>query len=180
MRSTLKWISGTSAVFLLTTLSFSRPAQANETTFTCSTSQGTPTTVAQTSEDEVPIIRFNSSYFNDRGWSPERRCQEVSARFQRFHQAKQLRYITVGTMNRQRIVCVAESKTSGCLKDGLLFTLKPTSNANATLRQLFGIKDQAAGPLSESRGRAYIDINELLSRRSNAAPRNATPKKSVW
>ena len=81
-------------------------------------------------------------------WSPEARCQEVSKRFESYHRDGTLNFLTTGRMNRQSVVCVAQSQGGPC--SGLLFTLKPGSNPGQTLQKLLDVRHRATGPLNES------------------------------
>ena len=130
--------------------------------FTCGTAAGVPATSAVTSSGkQIPVIRWTSSTFNDAGWSQQRRCEEVSARFDTYLKQGRLTYITTGRMNGLPVICTAPSKGSGC--DGLLFTLKPGQDATATLKNLLEIRVKARGPLNETTSRLYVSLDELLS-----------------
>ncbi|MEM8779000.1 MAG: COP23 domain-containing protein [Cyanobacteria bacterium P01_G01_bin.49] len=143
-----------------------QPSQARGTTFYCGISAGIPTTMAQTPRGNVPIIRWVSRHFNNSGYSPTVRCQEVSKRFQTYYNQRILNYITTGYMNNQPVVCVTSTNGGPCSR--LLFTLKPGQNASRTLQQLFDIRQGAAGPLYENTSTAggnqnlYIDMNNYL------------------
>jgi hypothetical protein len=129
--------------------------------FTCGTAAGVPATNAVTSTGkQVPVIRWSSSTFNEAGWSQQRRCEEVSARFDTYLKQGRLAYITTGRMNGQPVICTARSKGGGC--DGLLYTLKPGQNATTTLRNLLEIRVKARGPLNETTERLYVSLDELL------------------
>lgn len=106
------------------------------------------------------MIRWSSSTFNEAGWSQQRRCEEVSARFDTYLKQGRLAYITTGRMNGQPVICTARSKGGGC--DGLLYTLKPGQNATTTLRNLLEIRVKARGPLNETTERLYVSLDELL------------------
>ncbi|MGK7877246.1 MAG: COP23 domain-containing protein [Xenococcaceae cyanobacterium] len=151
----------------------SQPSQAQKTTFFCGISNGVPTTFASTSRGNVPVIRWVSSYFSSSGYTPERRCQEVSTRFQNYYNNGRLNYITTGIMNGQPVVCVTSSNGGSC--SDLLFTLKQGQNASRTLQKLFDIRVGAAGPLYEgsnsSNASVYIDMNNYLK---TAPVENAT------
>lgn len=137
------------------------PAEARARSFSCSSLAGVPTTTAQMADGRsVPVIRWTSSTFDGAGWTPERRCQEVSARFDTFHRQDRLNYITTGRINGQPVICTSARPGSGC--DGLLYTLKPSQNATATLRNLLDVRTKARGPLNETNGRLYVNVSELL------------------
>jgi hypothetical protein len=141
-------------------------AKAQSSVFYCGTDEGIPTTMASTSQDEVPVIRWVSDHFANSGWTPQARCEEVSQRFQTYHQDGSLKFLTTGRMNGQPVVCTADRQGGGCI--ALLFTLKPTSNPGATLQQLIDVRFRASGALSETDDRVYIDINQILA--PDAAP----------
>jgi hypothetical protein len=160
-------------------------AQAKAQGFVCSTLSGVPTTLATMADGKaVPVIRWNSTVFDGAGWTPERRCQEVSARFDRFNRLGRLTYLTTGRINEQPVICTAPSNGAGC--DGLLYTLKPGQNATETLRNLLEVRLKVRAPLYETNGRLYVSMEELLATpqsdgggalpsASTLAPTTATP-----
>ena len=118
------------AAFVLSAISLAFiPAFAAEPqakSFVCSSASGVPATSAVTPNGEVPVIRWTSTTFSGAGWSPERRCQEVTARFNSYMEKGMLEYITTGRMNSLPVICVTRTEGGGC--DGLLYTLKPGQN----------------------------------------------------
>ena len=151
-----------SAITIATTIAGSSPASAEKATFVCSASNGIPTTVAQTSRGKVAVIRWSSDYFSGSGWTPQKRCQEVSKKFQNYYQSGALNYLTTGIMNGQPVICIAKREGGGC--SGLLFTLKRERNVTPAqkLQQLLAVRVRASGPLNESSPRVYIDMKEFL------------------
>jgi hypothetical protein len=137
--------------------------------FSCGTAAGAPATMVLTADArQVPVIRWTSSAFTDAGWSQERRCQEVSTRFDGFLKQGRLAYITTGRMNGLPVICTAASRGGAC--DGLLYTLKPGQDATSTLKNLLEIRVKARGPLNETNSRLYVSLDELLSTaQANAA-----------
>lgn len=157
----------TITVIISNLLAVVKPAQtqgADEKTFSfqCQNIDGVPTTVANTSRGTVAIINWVSDYFSYSGYDPQTRCELVSSRFQRYYDDEQLGYLTTGRMNRQPIVCVASQEGGEC--QGLLFTLKPTSNPSEALQTLLELGGaSSAGPLNETSYRPYIDMEQFLS-----------------
>jgi hypothetical protein len=130
--------------------------------FFCSSYSGAPATMKSTASGKnVPVILWKSNAFATDGWTPEKRCQEVSQRFSQLHQSGRLRYLTTGRMNGVPVICAAISEGSGCAEGGLLYTLKPGQNAGETLRNLLAIRVKATGPLTESTARPYISIEQI-------------------
>ena len=148
-----------------------QPASAGvaAASFVCTTGAGVPATSVVTNDGKrVPVIRWTSNVFNDAGWSPQRRCQEVSGRFDTYLKQGRLAYITTGLINGLPVICTARSNGGAC--DGLLYTLKPGQDATATLRSLLDLRVKARGPLNETSARLYVGLDELLSTaQANAA-----------
>ncbi|EAZ90505.1 COP23 domain-containing protein [Crocosphaera chwakensis] len=143
-------------------LNSSMQAKSVGTNFLCQNWQGVPTTLAKTPEQEsVPVLVWQSEYFNDSGYDASTRCQLVSGRFQYFYNNGQLKYLTTGRMNRMPVVCVTQRQGGGC--EGLLFTLKPGTDPTQTLKQLMAVRFRSSGPLNETSGRVYINFEDYLS-----------------
>jgi len=129
--------------------------------FVCGSTQGVPSTnVVKQDGKQVPVIRWTSTTFESSGWSQERRCHEVSGRFNTYLQQGRLAYITTGRINRLPVICTAKTKGGPC--DGLLYTLKPGQNATSTLKNLLEIRVKARGPLNETTSRLYVSLDELM------------------
>ena len=131
---------------------------------------------------QVPIIYWKSQTFSSSGWTPERRCQEVSARFQHYHSSGTLEYITTGRMNGLPVICVAQTDGGACA--GLLYTLKPGQNATATLKKLFEIRNKpGAAPLEETTARMYVSVDSIIRNKSGSvtttSPMTPTPSSST-
>ncbi len=139
-----------------------RAKEAVSTEFICDSSSDPPSTVVITSSGQRKlIIRWVSDVFTGSGWSPNRRCEEVSNRFTNLNNKSQLKYITTGRINGLPVICTASSKGGACID--LLYTLKPGQNATITLQKLFNIrKDFSSSPLNETTPRIYLSIGEIL------------------
>ena len=146
--------------------------------FVCGNSNGAPATIAQTNHGDVPVIRWTSDRFRDAGYSEERRCLEVSARFQQYFRNGKLNYLTTGIMNNQQVVCVADRKGGDCT--GLLFTLKRGSNPNQVLNSLLAVRVRASGPLNESTSRVYIEMSEYLKQAAVESEPNSQSDTPIW
>lgn len=114
----------------------------------------------------------------DAGYSPQKRCQEVSARFQQFFRNHKLNYLTTGTMNKQPVVCVADREGGNCT--GLLFTLKRGSEPNEVLKSLLAIRFGASGPLNESASRVYINMTEYLKQAAVETQPDSQSDRPIW
>ena len=156
-----------------------KASSALASSISCMDASGVPATVVKTkSGKQVPIIYWKSSTFSGSGWTPERRCREVSMRFQQFHSTDNLEFITTGRMNGLPVICVANSNGGPCA--GLLYTLKPGQNATATLQKLFDVQKKPDGsPLEETTSRMYVSVDSVIQRRMGSAitpaPVNTAP-----
>jgi hypothetical protein len=160
-------------------LALASPAQAQVSGYSCGTSNGNPATMARTSKgNEVAMIQFKSQHFSGSGWTPERRCQEVSQRFDNLHRQGLLRqaFLTTGRQKGEDIICVASQKGGSCMKNGILFTISDGKNPNETLRSLVNVARNQSGPLPETTSRPYYGLDEILATaESNLKPQITKP-----
>lgn len=133
------------AFFFSTAITSTRPSLAEDTTFFCGTSQGIPVSYARTARGSVPMIRWVSTNYFPPPWTPQRRCQEVSRRFQQNYKNETPQLIVSGTLNGVPAICAAKSQDEACTNNTLLFTLKPGSDAKLTIQRLLDSRGLAAG-----------------------------------
>jgi hypothetical protein len=147
----------------------SQPTYAQSTTFVCGVSEGKPATVAATPRGNIPIILWVSNKFTGAGYNPQRRCEEVSPRFQKLYDQGALTFITAGYLNRQPVICATGSAGGLCNSDNLLYTLKRGQDAARTIQRLNEIRGGASGPLREDttginiNNTESVNVNELLN-----------------
>lgn len=145
---------------------FNAQSQVNnniQTGFFCSTSASVPTTVYLNKQGtQEPWITWSSDYFTDSGWTPEKRCLEVSNRLETYRIKNQLQYVTSGVINNQKVICVAATQGAPC--GGIIYTLKPGQDAIAALNNLFAWRKGEAGQTSndETMEIPYIDVGSRL------------------
>lgn len=144
---------------------------------TCEVRNGIPTTVSQTRRGEVPIIKWTSSDFDASGWTPDKRCQLVSQRFETFRANGQLQFLTTGRVAGQPVICAVASQSAPCTAADVLYTLKRGQDASATLRRLLNVRRGASGPMSETGARIYVNFNQFLDERMAASSPSARPAK---
>jgi hypothetical protein len=158
-----------------------KPSQSQSASgFMCDASSGSPATVYQNRQGAREVwINWVSGYFTESGYDPMTRCREVSGRLESYRQNKQLKFVTVGYMNGQRVICTASQVNSRC--ENLIYTLKPGQDAIRTLYQFMGLREGQAGApsLSESGDMPYIDVRPRLEEGGNSvappAPANNRP-----
>jgi Circadian oscillating protein COP23 len=151
-----------SAFGLISTMS--QPSYAGSPTFYCGTSRKIPATMARTPRGNVPMILWASNDSFPPPWNnPQRRCLEVSRRFQKNYENGTLRYITTGTLRGQPVICGATSQYANCKDSTVLFTLKPGRDANQTLQSILDIRGLAAGRVPIENNDTVIDFDLYLN-----------------
>lgn len=143
-----------------------RPALSQSAEFICDTTpEGLPATIVRSPKhgDQTMIV-WSSSHFAASGYDNQRRCNEVTQKFQDFHNKGTLKYLVNGTNNRQAIICAIPDKRTACNGDTQIYTLKTKGEAKAKLMQLQSIRRRASSrPMYESKGRIYVDFEEYLN-----------------
>jgi len=178
----LSLVKNLSLCVVLLSLGACSQGQKNvKTTFACVKNQeGIPTTEAQTAEQKIPIISWTSDFAKDVDYTPEKRCLEVSGKFQKYYDQGLLNYITTGTKTNQNIICVSSNLGGGCLDDesgGQLWTLKPEDNASTIIPALLdsaykgsgairqcGSDECEKGLIERNNGQDYWNINAYLAK----------------
>lgn len=151
--------------------------------FRCTAFNGSPTTMVQTQRGDLPLIAWRSEYFSNSGYSPQARCQIVSDRFQEHAERGNLRYISHGVLNAQKVLCVADRGTLSqqttyhCqqpLSESLLLTLEAKDDPEAVLSELFEVSSRPDPGKVVFRGgpqpRFGIDLERVLEAREPVAP----------
>lgn len=153
-----------SSIFtLLSVTIITQPSFAESTTFFCGTNNGIPATIARTPRGEVPMILWNSSNLGELGDTPQKRCEEVSHKFQTYYNTGKLKYITTERRNGQVVACVAQEENGPC-GDEPLFTLSlDETTPRASLQRIFRIRVTSAAPINEMGSRIYISLDKYLN-----------------
>jgi Circadian oscillating protein COP23 len=156
---------------------------ANVVTFFCGKTYDSgsdsqiPTTLVWQSEKQgnVALIRWKSEYF---GKDTQKRCEIVSAKFQKMWNSGQLNYLATGEIKKLPVVCGVANEGDTCNSKNQLFTLKPYSDKDNLIKQLEGVfKGESSSPVYESggassskleirtnaKGNRYLNLRSLLS-----------------
>ncbi len=137
---------------------------SSQSGFLCDVSGEVPTTIYRSSQGSPePWIQWVSDHFSGSGWSPDARCQEVSSRLETYRRNKKLRYVTLGTVNNQSVICVATKDQGPC--EGIIYTLKPGQDGIKALNNLFAWRKGEQGLQSNYESVTaipYIDVGTRL------------------
>lgn len=157
--------SGIGAIAILqgiaATPSLAQPEPVTGTTFFCGAIADIPATIARTPNGEMPIVIWDATRLPDTGVDLQQQCEEVSQRFQTYHDNGSLNYITSGMMDGELVACVADAEGEACT--GMLFPLKPDINPRGSLQQIFRIRVASVGPIGETGDRLYINLDKYLN-----------------
>jgi Circadian oscillating protein COP23 len=171
-------ILGATAIALSSLTVDAQPSHAlprpGESGFWCNTSTGTPVTVYQNRQGAIePWIEWASDYFSASGYDPITRCQLVSQRLEIYRRNRQLKYIAVGQMNGQNVICTASQINGVC--QNLIYTLRRDQDPIGALYNLLAWRQGQVGmpSLDESGKIPYIDVREKLG--ENMDDRAQTP-----
>ena len=161
-------LSENNSATLAQTANYNKQSAKPSVEYRCIDRNGTPATVAYTTRGAIELIVWKSNYFSDSGYTPERRCQEVTIRFQQHSDAKNLRYISTGTINQHKVICISE-KSGACKSNGLLITLQYDDNPEQVMRDLFDLATrQSSGGITRVGGRnrslkEMVDLDKFLA-----------------
>ncbi len=163
-----KFLTGL-AVAVGVTTAVVEPSFASNTYY-CAQLNGTWGTHVNTPRGRVTLINWVNSFSDV--WTAQKRCEEVSSRFQKFLASGSLKYIRTGTINKQPVICVADNKGGSCPDRNVLITLEPGANPEEILIKLIDFRRSVAGNtivLSDdvafySDREFYVDINQFLDK----------------
>ncbi|MDB9455932.1 COP23 domain-containing protein [Dolichospermum circinale] len=149
---------------------------SDQVTFSCETkmdlvnNEKNPTTVAWISGKTTPIqlIVWKSKYFQESGWTRQKRCEIVSKKFQTALDSGRY-YLVAGEIGSYPIVCAVNSLNQTCDKNYQLFQLQIGSKAEEILERLISIQDGVnSSPIWQSSGdRKYLNIYDYLKKASS-------------
>jgi len=115
---------------------------AGERGFWCDNATGTPLTLYQNATGKVETwIIWRSPVFNNLGYTPQSRCQDVSQNLETQRQTGKLGFLTSSTLNGMTVICAAQSDG---VCDGILFTVNEPSRVVEVLGQLLALREGVA------------------------------------
>ena len=137
--------------------------------YECKSEVNQLSTVAHTERGVIELIVWESNYFGS-NWSPAKRCETVSQRFQQFSDQQLLQFVSTGSLNNYDVICISE-KSGNCLKQGLLLTLEQNDKPTRVLRDLFNYH----ASIHRGPQKVVIDFEHLLNERTPIS----TPDASI-
>lgn len=151
-------------------IAFTSESKASTTnTYYCAQLQGTWNTFVNTPRGRVKLVNWKTKFSEQ--WTPEKRCREVSKRFQNFLASGSLKYIRTGIVNNLPVICVAQIRGGECPDQNVLITFHPETDPERVLIKLVNFRRSVSGQtivLSESdsgfysQGEFYVDVNKFI------------------
>jgi hypothetical protein len=161
----------------------SLPVQA----FGCERLNGTYTTVL--AGTKTPLVRWRSREFSRRGYTPERRCKNITYKLNQVVSENDNRlsglWLTMGKVNRYRVLCSVNNTRSGCNKNNLLMTLSYQNrwNPEEVMARLLNFAVATRGnSVQESAEQTYINLEQWVNQRLEAAnnPKLSAADSKYW
>jgi Circadian oscillating protein COP23 len=134
-----------------------------------SSKSNVPATLAQVAGKEEPtaLILWKSEFFGSK-FTPQKRCEEVSPKFQAAFQAERT-FLTVGLDKRtgQGILCGVANQDEVCDRSQMIFTLKSYQNAAETIEKLANLVGGKTNvPIYQSsNGKYIVNLRDLLNKK---------------
>lgn len=143
---------------------------SSDVTFSCKVSavdrngSQAPATVAWIPQRKkfVYIINWKSEGFKQ--WTPQKRCEVVSGKFQKFQESGQLQYLATGVNNGSSVICAVQSQEELCNNNNQLFTLRSSSDSAQVLDRMGNILVGASSqPIVQSANdRKFLNMSSFL------------------
>lgn len=117
-----------------------------------------------------PVIVWTTEEFSGAGYTPERRCREVTGRLNELleqnNDSLSGLYLTAGRVNGQTVLCSVNNTRYGCNSNNMLFTLSGNNarNPNRVLQSLADDSQSSGNLIQESGGQVYVDLESLVNR----------------
>ncbi len=123
-----------------------------------------PATVAWIPQRQKYVYIINWKHQGFKQWTPSKRCELVSARFQDFQKSGQLQFLATGVNNGSPVICAVKSQEETCNRDNQLFTLRSNSDASQVLDRMGNILVGASSQpiVQSSKERKFLNMAIFL------------------
>jgi hypothetical protein len=184
----------------------SQPTAAQAQDFFCGARWATnpdvayPATKVRNRNGNIPIIIWTeNSRINDT-WTPRKRCETVSQRFEELNRQKRLQALGVGRVNNQPVICGLGSGELACNSNNTLLTVTNGTDPVKFLHDLLNTRTSASGqpvllnsndrsrvaiPEEDSNGVVRVSIEDIINAHSvpssNSQPPQPQPQSErIW
>jgi hypothetical protein len=135
-------------------------------TFDPNTNSIVPTTLVASSSKREPVALIQWKSKLSGKYTPQVRCNMVSANFQQAWEAKRLNYLAAGVDKKSGlgIICSSKDRSTACNRSSMLFTLSNGADASETIDRIKVIKTGAgSNPLPQSSGDGIVAIESIIN-----------------
>ena len=135
-------------------------------TFDPNTNAIVPTTLVASSSKREPVALIQWKSKLSGKYTPQVRCNMVSANFQQAWEAKRLNYLAAGVDKKSGlgIICSSKDRSTACNRSSMLFTLSNGADASETIDRIKAIKTGAgSNPLPQSSGDGIVAIENIIN-----------------
>jgi Circadian oscillating protein COP23 len=135
-------------------------------TFDPNTNAIVPTTLVASSAKREPVALIQWKSKLSGKYTPQVRCNMVSANFQQAWADKRLNYLTAGVDKKSGlgIICGIKDRATACTRSSMLFTLSNGADASETIDRIKGIKGgTGSNPVPQSSGDGIVDIGSIIN-----------------
>ncbi len=125
-----------------------------------------PTTLVASSAKREPIALIQWKSKLSGKYTPQVRCNTVSAKFQQAWSAKRLNYLTAGIDKKSGlgIICGMKDRSTACDRVSMLFTLSSGADASETIERIKDIRvGKTSIPESQNAGASIVDIESIIN-----------------
>lgn len=127
-----------------------------------------------------PLLLWKTQQFSESGYTPERRCYEVTNRLN--HAVNQNDgnisnlWLTIGMINRRyTVLCYVNDTNSGCNRNNVLFTLNNKNKLDPSKVMASMVNFSVTGrgsAIQETAGLPYVNLGQLVEAASKTSQQN--------
>lgn len=130
---------------------------------------GTPATIVSNGQSSVVFIRWVRSFSSGSSWTPERRCDQVSRKFQQNFFEDSYQYLSPGfaRSNGLPVICATLERHNDpvqCSDARVIMTLRPGDNAQSFVEQIVLLNRNSSSPaINHSSGSYTCNLVEAAA-----------------
>jgi hypothetical protein len=177
----------------------SQPTAAQAQDFFCGTRWATnadvayPATMVRHRKGNIPIITWTGKRINDT-WTPRKRCETVSQRFEELNRQGKLQALGVGRVNNQPVICGLGLGERGCNSNNTLLTVTNGTDPYRMLDGLLNTRINASGQElylkggdpgrvvvnKDSDGVARVDLEAIYEAHLSVSDSHQPQSEPIW
>jgi hypothetical protein len=125
--------------------------------FFCAQIKGVPTTMVRTGRISEPMIRWTVTEFVRSGFTPQERCEAVSARFETYYRNGAFYLAAKDNFRGYPVLCITTKKPASCQAGNVLLTMKRGTDPENVLERLLAFRrNTSTGNTVELSGEDYL------------------------